>query len=303
MTEYRWNCVGLTTPDTWEPASLERDGFLLESRGRPVCEMKWRTVKGGFSFEKHLKKLAKGHKGVDMKSVPLHETPLEWRQGVARLTDSGLRLESFLWRLGDLKGIGAILHNPASGLAALIQFFMEGGSNDTAAEVLATFRDYSSGKTVPWAMFGLKARVPGEFVLDTFSFKPGHYQVKYWRPRAAAARDRLPPGKGPGTHLVFERFAPASVLLKGTTLEEWARAGLEDGVPDALPVEGSSDAIGWHGIDKPSLLRALLRRQRHSMGRVWMSATGNAILVVRTSGAVPLDRDVFKEVCESYAVL
>lgn len=302
MIDYSWNGIGITAPPGWEPAALERDGFLLEDQGRPVCELKWRTIQGKFSFEKHLNKLAKGHKGVTMAAVSLDDAPLEWRAAAERLTASGLHLQSFLWSLDDIKGMGAALHNPATGLAALIQFFMDGGTDAVVAEVLASFRDYSAGKTVPWAMFGLAARVPAGFVLDTFSFKPGHYTVKYWRPRSAS-NDRIPPGKGPGTALVFERFVPANVLLKGTTLEAWARATLDGGVPDSLPVVVGSDALAWSGIDRPTMLRAFLRRQRHAMGHVRIAESANAILAVRANGVVSLDQQAFKAVRESYAVV
>lgn len=303
MIEYRWNGIGLTTPQGWEPAALERDGLLLESQGRPACELKWRTIQGRFSFEKHLKKLAKGNKGVTMQAVSIDEVPSDWRETVERLTASGLQLQTFLWSLGDIRGMGAALHNPATGLAALIQFFMDGGTDSAAAEVLASFRDYSAGKTVPWAMFGLAARVPAGFVLDTFSFKPGHYTVKYWRPRSAAANGRVPPGKGPGTALVFERFAPASVLLKGTSLEVWARSTLDGGVPESLPAVVGSGAFAWAGIDRPSIVRSFLRRQRHTMGHIRLDESANAILAVRAHGAVPMTQQTFKEVRDSYVVV
>jgi len=303
MIDYCWNGIGITTPPGWEPAALEKDGFLLEDQGRPVCELKWRTIQGRFSFDKHLGKLSKGNKGVTMAAVSLDEAPPVWTEAAERLMASGLQLQSFLWSLDDIKGMGAALHNPATGLAVLIQFFMDGATDAVAAEVLASFRDHSAGKTVPWAMFGLAARVPAGFVLDTFSFKPGHYTVKYWRPKSAAANDRVPTGKGPGTSLVFERFAPASVLLKGTTLEAWARATLDGGVPDSLPVVVGSDALAWSGIDKPSLLRAFLRRQRHAMGHVRIVESANAVLAVRAQGVVPLDPQAFKAVRESYAVV
>lgn len=304
MTEYIWNGVGLTTPETWEPSALERDGFLLEQEGVPLCELKWRTVQGRFAFEKHIRKLAKSSKGVEMRGVPDEETPEAWRASIALLKESGITSQSFIWQTGVHRGIGAALHNPGTGLAALVQFFILNEASETrAAEVLATFRDYSAGKTIPWAMFGLKARLPSSFLLDTFSFKPGRYTVKYWRPKSAKQAGKLPAGKGPGTALTFERFAPASVLLNGTNLTDWITTTIQDVIPENMPVDSTSNTVAWAGYSKSSKLRKLLRREVQSLGKVWTTETGNAILSVSTIGTVPVAESDFTAIHESYALV
>lgn len=304
MSEIIWNSVGVTVPDGWEPAGLERDSLILEHENRPVCELKWRTVSGTFSFEKHLKRLRKEHKGVDLHTVDEAELPDAWSEAVARLTESGLAARSFMWRSGPHRGVGAALHHPATGLAALIQFFIAAEDDETtAARTLATFRDYAGGKTVPFAMFGLAGRVPAEFRLDTFSFKPGHYRIRYWRPRNARRGDRLPAGKGPGIRLTFERFAPANVLLKSTDLPGWVADTLEDGPPGQLPLIDSPAAVSWHGVAKTSLLRRLLRRVHHAAGRVWHDQDHNAILAVTATGTAPVDTASLKEIAEHYGLV
>lgn len=304
MARFIWNGVGLTTPDGWEPAALERDGLLLEEGGSPRCELKWRVVQGTFSFEKHLKRLTKSHKGVDIQGVPLEETPAVWQTSLSQLADSGIRHHSFIWKSHAHMGIGAALHCPATGLAALVQFFINSEQDEViAAETLATFRDYTGGKTIPWAMFGLTARIPSEFVLDTFSFKPGHYTVKYWRHKSAKHANKLPAGKGPGTSLIFERFAPASVLLKGTSLHDWTINNLEDGPSSAVHIDVAADLLSWQGIIKDSMLRQLLRRTVHTVGQVWTTTSGNAILAARAQGVIPLSEQNFTEVCQSYELI
>lgn len=304
MPAYRWNRIGLTTPDDWEPRTLERDGFLLEQNGSPMCELKWRHVHGRFSFAKHMKRLAKEHKGVDMQAVDNGETPAVWQASLNALAKSGIRLKSFIWQSRRDKGMGAVLHNPSTGLAALIQFFVDAtDATDSAAAVLSSFRDYSAGKTVPWAMFGLAARVPSTFALHTFSFKPGHYAVKYWQPRSRKNRGRIPAGKGPGVALTFERFAPASVLLKTASLDEWASTNLEHAIPLSLVRAKSLEALEWNGVARTSTLRRLLRRQTFDQGRIWTTDKGNAILCVRAEGAMPMDESTFSEIKDSYGVV
>lgn len=304
MPEYIWNGVGLTTPDTWEPSALERDGFLLEREGFPACELKWRTVHGTFSFEKHIKKLARSSKDADIRPVSPKDTPGAWRTALDRLDASGMKSQSFIWSAGTHRGIGAALHNSATGLATLIQFFIVDEIDESiAAETLATFRDYLSGKTIPWAMFGLRARVPNAFRLNTFSFKPGRYTVKFWRPKSSRQAGKLPAGKGPGTALTFERFAPATVLLKDTAMTDWVTNHVEDAPKDALPLTKDGQTVSWAGTVKSSALRKLLRREVHSAGQVWTTDAGNAILTVATTGVVPLEHSEFTTICDSYVLV
>jgi len=301
MAEFIWNGVGLTTPDGWEPSAIERDGLAFENNDRPACELKWNVVQGSFSFDKHIKRLTKGHKNAALNGVGEDETPPAWTIALEKLAQSGIRAKSFIWQTDVTRGIGATLHNPATGLAALIQFFIHNEQDAAdAAATLATFRDYSAGKTIPWAMFGLKARIHSEFRLDTFSFKPGHYTIKYWRPKAVKKAGQLPAGKGPGTHLIFERYAPASVLLKDKPLTDWALEYLEDAPPESVEIIGDDTAALWNGIAKTSLLRAILRRTIYTQGRVWTTDGGNAILSVITHGHVPAPEQIFTDICESY---
>ncbi|QJB56403.1 hypothetical protein [Pseudodesulfovibrio sp. zrk46] len=303
MPRFVWNGVGLTAPDNWEPAAIERDGLFLESDGVPVCELKWNSVQGSFSFEKHLKRLTKSHKQADLRGVPESETPEVWQASLASLAESGIRHQSFIWQTEVHRGIGAALHNPATGLAALVQFFIHRKDDEAvAAEVLASFRDHSAGKTIPWAMFGLTGRIPTGFQLHTFTFQPGHYTIKYWLPKSVR-QAKLPPGKGAGTTLIFERFAPASVLLNGTDLEAWLRANLKDGPSEEMPFASSPGLVSWEGVSKGSLLRRALRREVHSSGRAWVTDTGNSILSVRASGVIPVDERQLIDICEAYELV
>ena len=303
MVRVAWNTVGIEVPDSWDPAGLERDSLLLTSDDRPVCELKWNRVQGAFSFEKHLKRLSKGHKGADVWPVDAAETPEPWSEAVRELERAGLRLQSFMWRMGPDLGIGAALHNPGTGLAALVQFFINGEKDeDGAARVLASFRDHSGGRTVPWALFGLQARVPAEFRLETFSFKPGRYTVSYWLPRSKRSQGRLPEGKGPGTRLTFERFVPAGVLLRNTDLPTWLKETLKM-PPTPLEAEDLDHGLAWAGVTKTSLLRKVLRRVHRAQARAWTAQPGNAILLVSAEGTVPVDETTFETIVHSYGLV
>jgi len=299
MTDLAWNGVGLAVPDTWEPSAVERDGLMLECDGLPACELKWNAVRGTFSFDRHIRKLSRRHKDADLLAVDPADTPPAWAEAAVALERSGLRLKSFLWRAGEHRGLGAALHHPATGLAALVQFFVrERADEAVAATVLATLRDLSGGRTIPWTLFGLTARVPAEYRLETFSFRPGRYTVRYWRPRSPRRQDRMPAGKGPGTRLTFERFVPADVLLRRTDLAAWTRETLEPG----LDPSGSAQNVAWAGAAKTSLLRRLLHREQHARGRAWVTPR-NAILSVAAEGTDAMAETDFETVVKSYELV
>ncbi|EGB15074.1 hypothetical protein DND132_1868 [Pseudodesulfovibrio mercurii] len=304
MPAIAWNGIGLAAPPGWEPTAVERDGLLLADTLGPVCELKWNRVRGAFSFDKHIKRLTKGNKGAVVRSVDDAETPAAWADAVARLAESGLRARSFLWRADDRRGLGAALHHPGTGLACLVQFFIRSQADEpVAAGVLATLRDHTAGKTVPWALFGLAGRVPADFLLDTFSFRPGHYRVAWWRPASGKRPERAPVGKGPGTHLDFERFAPASALLRGATLEDWCRERLAHGPPARVPVDNGPGSLVWRGEVKTSLLRRALRRVVRTCGRAWTTDQGNALLAVTATGTAPMDPSAFNDICGSFVLV
>ncbi|WFS62940.1 hypothetical protein LF599_01895 [Pseudodesulfovibrio thermohalotolerans] len=304
MVDFAWNGIGLAAPLGWEPSAIERDGLLLADGAGPVCELKWNRVQGSFSFDKHLKRLTKGNRSADVRAVGPDEVPSDWAGAVDRLAESGLRARSFLWRAGENRGLGAALHHPGTGLACLIQFFIRSAADEApAARVMATLRDHTAGKTLPWAMFGLAARVPADFALDTFSFRPGHYRMTFWRSASGGRSGRVPVGKGPGVRLDFERFAPASVLLKGTTLEAWCRDRLAHAPPTALPVEGGPGLVSWCGEARTSLLRRALRRVVRTRGRAWTTDAGNAVLAVTATGTAPLAESAFNDICGSFILV
>lgn len=304
MVDFAWNGIGLAAPADWEPSAIERDGLFLADGSGPVCELKWNRVQGSFSFDRHLKRLTKGNKNAEVRAVEPDEVPPDWAGAVNRLAESGLRARSFVWRAGENRGLGAALHHPGTGLACLVQFFIRSEADEgPAARVMATLRDHTAGKTMPWAMFGLAARVPADFALDTFSFRPGHYRMSFWRSASGGRSGRAPAGKGPGVRLDFERFAPASALLKETTLEAWCRDRLAHAPPASLPMEGDSGRVSWRGDARTSFLRRALRRVVRTSGRGWLTDAGNAVLAVTATGTVSLAESVFNDICGSFTLV
>ncbi|WP_243544939.1 hypothetical protein [Pseudodesulfovibrio tunisiensis] len=299
MARIAWNGISLSLPRGWEIAALEKNGFLLHADQRPTCEVKWEQISGAFSFDKHLRKLEREFRETRLQPVDKGETPQVWADAVTRLEWSGLRLQSFSWNTESERGLGAIIHNPDTGLAALIQFFLHKETDTSpAARVLFSFRDHLAGKTRPWTAFGLNARLAGDWRLHEFSFHPGHFSLLFHR----SPDNRETPGKKRGTFLLLQRHAPASVLLENSTLEHWVRTVHAELLPKRQNLETERETISWAGETLASPIRRLLGRDEFSRGRVWLPPETSAILSVAAYGRVKISKREFSEICDRYAV-
>ena len=55
---FAWDGIALTIPRGWETGQLSHGYALLEYQFRPVLELKTATIRGRFSFQRHLKQLS-----------------------------------------------------------------------------------------------------------------------------------------------------------------------------------------------------------------------------------------------------
>jgi len=283
-----WNGISLCSPEDWEPSILERDFMRLEQDGIPVAEIKWRRVGGAFSAYKHMRKLDRKFRSVD-----IHEgsPSQEWDTAADSLRQSGFNVTLLQWGAA----VGAMMHNPATGLALLAQFFEPGRQ---AAAILASFRDHWNGESLPWRMFGIQARLPSGFLLDTFSFRPGHYTLRFRRPRRMPAVEATPQDfrRGAGTDLILERYAPADAILKNTDFHNWVLERYRKVIVGQ--VSSKSNMIEWADVQK-RFLRSSMRHQ----GRIWLDQTANSFFSVVVEGEPVFQEEDFKRVCDEYGAV
>jgi hypothetical protein len=289
-----WNGVSLVVPGLWEPAAIERRYLRLEERGMPRADIQWRRVRGPFDAGRHVRRLAKRFRRDEVRMV---EPEGPWLRPFERLRESGLAAAHVQWQ----GGCGGVVHNPATGLAATLQFHDladHSGSVDIAAGVLASFRDHWAGATLPWRMFGMRARTPSDFLLHGFSFMPGKSLVTLRRPKRMPAVDAPDRdiGRGPGVLLELERLVPADVVLGDRPVSLWAAEYCSERIQGETREQGQG--IAWN-----SLRKRFLRRPVLSMGRIWHDASRNALLGVYGSGDIPLDNHQFDEVCAQYGAV
>jgi hypothetical protein len=91
-----------------------------------------------------------------------------------------------------------------------------------ATEIFTALECHGQGGWQAWSVFGLRAEIPNEFVLQRARLQTGKLEIEWQRP--------LPPGpKNWGVRperIVLRRIAAANVLLEHETLGEWAQRTL-----------------------------------------------------------------------------
>ncbi len=287
-----WNGIGLSVPEAWEPASLEHQFIRLGESGVVRADLQWRRIRGPFAAERHVRKLAKRFRS---KGLCIIDPPDEWASAVESLHTSGLVAVFVHWQ----GGCGAVVHNPATGLAATLQFYdHEDSANPQAMTVLESFRDHWAGATLPWRMFGLRARIPANFLLQKFSFVPGRGLLMFRRLKRepsidASARDF---GRGPGMTLELERLVPADVVLQKKAVSAWAPDYCAARIRGAIREQ--DDSIAWRERET-----RFLRKPTLHCGQVWLDAEHNALLGVYAQGNTDLSSKQFTEVCSHYGAV
>lgn len=280
-----WNGLSLTRPKGWELASLGRERLQLADGLRTVLDLRWNRIRGRFSFDAHLRKLAKARGRESDGIKPMDGLP-GWSPA------AGLEARAFAWGEPDTGGLGALLFHAASSTAILAQC---GGPAGQAARVLGSLRCHLAEAVVPWAVYDLRALTPANHCLEEYSLQPGRYRL--------ALRHK-------GQQIILHRLAPADVLLAGRDLAHWSRAHFKELISrHGLMVEetGEPESVTWRRPLPPGrLARAAalaLRRPAYAYLRVWKPEGRNRLLCVEARGGRPLDEAMLKQVVEDYGTV
>lgn len=316
-----WNGVSLQVPRSWDSAEFQAFALSVASRDGLGLDLRWARTKGPFDLQAHLARAAAAM-GPGAIADPAPEAlPPGWAGAGQTLAAAGLAVLPFAWRTGDGGGPGAVLHNPATGLAALARFTLPGPTPEqdmaTALAVLDSLGDHPPGGPVPWAAFGVTAVVPGALELRAFSFTPGHFRLTLAAPHT-------------GCDLVLDRLGPADALLGRRTLAQYADAfygtlGAPEGFfneasatasgpgeaapdeppPDTTPARAPEpDMVAGSGCQPAPLLTRLLRRPWPGArrGRLWRAGIGAMLLGAFMRAPRERDLDAFEAICRDYTL-
>lgn len=284
--EIAWYGVRFKIPSDWQLSRIGNRYLLMEDEFGPAMEIKWAPVKGQFSHQAHLKRLASLQKKKLRKSLKPELLSSEWETA---LTD--FEVSEFSWASDSSRGRGVTLFCPTCRNASLIQFFHKDGpsNNRVAADVLNSFRDHHNDDQILWSVYDIRALVPETFELKHHRFEAGRYELAF---------------ADGGQHIILYRWAPASVLLSTQDLVLFARSVAHFGKTE--PVAGMMDGcetVEWSASPASSWGRWLSRFKRkssyHWMG-LWHLESRNRILGVRAEGKRPLDTDVLDRICTHY---
>lgn len=270
-----WNGVSLHLPESLPLAELDLNALrAVAADGVTRLELKWQHVGESFSRKRHLEKIRKQLPKQSGFSTAVEDIPESWKSA-----DS-----PFSWREeGDLPGVGAILHAPAKGYAALVQYV--GHNPQTGADILNSIAFHAADAPMPFNIFGISLLAPSQCALTAFNFSPGHFRLTF------ACKD---------AECTLDRLAPADTLLKQSTLAGIAQQlyGNDDIPPfEELP---SGEAVSVSEL-APGLTRRLLPGAKpYIHSQAWLNDS-NKLLAILVRASTPEALSIFDHFTDSYA--
>ena len=288
--EVAWNGIRFLSPVDWEIGKIGNQYLLLEDEDGPIMEAKWRRIKGNFSPQAQLERLANLQKikpGVIVKRIPV---PFGWKKKIDRFESA-----CFSWDRETIGGMGTVIYCPKCQTSTLLQFFQRNArtAEKVAAQILASFQDHSENDRIAWSVFDMTARLPSEFRLLRYRFEPGVFELTFVR-----KRDKI----------VLYRWGPASILLRQADLVQ--NASKMFGIPQADLHSKNADghdrvdsgrsfrSRGWSGIRNLIGIKPM-----YTLSRMWHLEDKNRLLGVKMDGRKPIDSDVFEQVCRFYGCI
>jgi hypothetical protein len=287
--EIAWYGVRFKIPPDWQLGQIGIRYLLIEDESGPAMEIKWTPVKGKFSHQTHLKRLASLQKKQVRKSIQPQSLSAEWETAL-----SDFEASEFSWNSDSTHGRGVILFCPTCYNASLIQFFHKAPPKIdlVATNVLNSFRDHRSDDQIQWSAYDIRALVPETFELKHYRFEAGRYELDF--------ADR-------GQHIILYRWAPASVLLSKQDLLQFARsvANFNKTEPVAGKMNGC-DTVEW-SVSPTSewgrWMSRFLRKASYYWLGIWHLEDKNRIMGVRAEGKKPLDTELLDRICRHYETI
>jgi len=209
MKTVAWNGISLALPACWQPMAVNATRLLFEDHFQPVFEISWGRPAVRRNALKRIHRRLNRIAADNKCSVMADPLPIKWRRALARFEFNGFR-----WRSAKIAAIGMVIYCPICGMTTLMQFFhpltLTESCHDSIEAILAAFRDHDQKNKTFWALYDIQAKMPFEFQLVKHHFRTGLFQLDF---------------KGKFARVTLYRFAPADVILKGQSLEEFACKG------------------------------------------------------------------------------
>jgi hypothetical protein len=278
-------------PDDWEIKEIGFRYIVLQTDAGPVLEVKWNRVKGNFSHRRHLKRLTKSNEKKTVRRAAESPLPDAWQSALTEFESTG-----FSWQGWSQRGMGVLLFCPACRNATLIQFIENGrGIKKTVSQrILASFRDHTEAPVCRWAVFDIRADLPESLRLKRYRFEPGKFELAF------SSKTR---------QVTLLRWAPASIILSGTSLETFADRAIAFSPGNAfrLCADPAQPTVEWK--TEPSanwrtrLGQAFKKKYPFKHARCWHLADKNRILGIKIEGQAPINPAEMERLCIAYESL
>lgn len=287
---FAWCGVTLAIPQEWETGQLGQGYALLEHQMRPVLELKTATIRGRFSFRRHLKQLTRSGPKHTSPQLQLMSMPSAWP-----VFPATAEVQPFIWEGAHIGGQGLVVYCHHCRRATLIQFFNHGGRSQTVIpQVLASFKDHDEHPSPTFAVYDIQATLPTRFALTRFQFDAGHFELVFHHSRET---------------VTLWRWSPADVILNrcGGNLARMTQDNEllppSTGIEEGRPIDHGL-MWQWQKKDIRSHLRHLFgHRDHHPIHalRIWHRPDSNRILAVRAEGLTA--SSVLDRICTSYGII
>ena len=290
-----WNGVRFWVPESWHPVGIERRCLMFERNGRPVMTLKWEPSKNHGSSRPGISRIRRGFPASVRDTVREIGTPDAWRRALGgnferKDIDAAA---AFSWGDPDhADGMGLLLNCRRSRQVFLLHFCRSSlaGDPEAPARMMASLGSGSRDGRVLWAVFDIRAEVPERLGLVRHRFMPGAYELRF------GAR---------GETVRLCRWGPASVLLRGESLEAFAAARFD--VSRGAMAAGGPAWVQWRERRRPAwavqrwipLLFPPVFRQ----GRAWRIQDHDKILAVQIESRQRPDGNLLEALCGSFRCL
>jgi hypothetical protein len=288
--EIAWNGIAFQKPICWEIATIGRNYLMLGTPTDPRMEITWGNPSKTASQHRNLKQLQSIKRSFVRRkhglSADAWNPPQSWLDALPNHKTSG-----FSWANQTEKAL--IASCSSCNRATLFQFYQHcnedpGNFHTIVSKLLSTFRDHSENSRQRWAVFDVRATLPAAFQIKSYQFSPGFMAMEFFTNR----------------HIIsFYRWSPASVLLAGRKLSEFA---------GSLPFYPGSTSETLRDENRIELEKSpsfcLLARiaaflsARSSYHRLLIHhiSKTNRILAVRTESRQLMDSNLFDQIVADY---
>jgi len=283
---FAWEGMAIAVPGGWDPAVLQKGYLRLEDERRPTLEMRWRFSPGSTSIQEIARAyISRLEKSLGGRAIPAFEDqdPIPGPESY--------EMAPFSVETGEMIFRGAVVLCPRCRRVAVLQMGSSCAEDTLSvpARIVSSFRDYHSSDRVPWTLFDIRADVPGGYQLQSHSFKSGYFRMSFRRSTR---------------WLTLHRWAPADVILRRTTLMEWAAGQYQKEIRNRGRDIQPRSIGGFPGVEivpkqGGSMVRQLgraLMRAGSFRALLWHNESANRLLGVETTGG---GRDAHQLLCDT----